>query len=220
MVHRDSGGHEGVIVPGGVQWMTAGAGVVHSEMPSEGLSRAGGRMHGVQLWVNLPSADKMLPPRYQGLEPEDIPIVEQPDGARVRVIAGSHGGVSGPVETHSPITYLHATIPTGAAVTVDATATRTAAGYVVGGSGRFGPDRQRADHSELVVFGRAGDTIDVAGPAEVSTDETVEPLEVLVLVAEPLREPIARYGPFVMNTREQIVEAFEDYQSGRMGRIG
>ena len=81
MVHRDSGGHEGVIVPGGVQWMTAGAGVVHSEMPSEGLSRAGGRMHGVQLWVNLPSAEKMLPPRYQGVEPEDIPIVEQPDGA-------------------------------------------------------------------------------------------------------------------------------------------
>jgi hypothetical protein len=206
--HRDSQGDGGFIGSGDVQWMTAGAGIVHREQPSERMQREGGRVHGVQLWVNLRAADKRLAPRYQEVPRSTIPVVEV-DGVTVRVVAGSFGDVVGPVETHSPVDYLHATIPSGRTLRVPVPAGHTALAYVLSGTGRFG-DGAEAGEAKLVVFARdEGDVVIAA-----TTD-----LEVLVLTGEPLREPLFRYGPFVMNTRDEIVDAFDDYQAGRMGAI-
>jgi redox-sensitive bicupin YhaK (pirin superfamily) len=210
--HEDSAGHHGRMGPGDVQWMTAGSGVVHSEMPSARILEEGGRVHGVQLWVNLPQADKMVPPRYQDLRAQDIPVVGTEGGGAARVIAGDVLGVQGPARTHTPIVYVHASLPGGASVTVPAPAGWTAFAYVLEGAGRFGPVRTEAGAAHLVLFDH-GDRVEVAGA------EGDLPLEVLVLAGRPLREPVARYGPFVMNTRDELVEAFDDYQAGRLGAI-
>jgi hypothetical protein len=212
MEHKDSAGHHGFIGPGDVQWMTAGAGVVHSEMPAEAIQQAGGRVHGVQLWVNLPRADKMTAPRYQGVTADEIPEVAA-GGATVRVIAGAFDGHAGAVETNSPVTYFHVTVPSGSSVRLPVPEGHNGFAYLLAGEARFGSDQRVAHEHELVRFDRTGDTIDVTGPAEG------EPGEVLVLAGKPLNEPIARYGPFVMNTREEIIEAVEDFQAGRMGQI-
>jgi redox-sensitive bicupin YhaK (pirin superfamily) len=206
--HRDSLGDGGLIGPGDVQWMTAGAGIVHREQPSAQLRDEGGRLHGVQLWVNLRAADKRLAPRYQEVPRSTIPVVDA-DGATVRVIAGAFGDVTGPVETHSPVGYLHASIPAGRTLRVPVPAGHTALAYVLSGEGTFG-GAVDAGEAELVLYAR--DEGDVAITA-------VSDLEMLVLTGEPLGEPLFRYGPFVMNTRDEIVEAFDDYQSGRMGAI-
>jgi redox-sensitive bicupin YhaK (pirin superfamily) len=208
--HRDSAGNHGVINTGDVQWMTAGAGVVHSEMPGARLQREGGRSHGLQLWVNLPRAAKMTPPRYQDLRSADIPTVER-DGVTAKVIAGEALGVVGPANTHVPILYVHAHVDAGAALDIPVPPDTNAFAYVLAGSGEFGSDSRPAHRAQLVAFGTTGDSVRVRGGAE--------PLEVIVLAGQPLREPVVRYGPFVMNTKSEIVEAFDDYQSGRMGAI-
>jgi redox-sensitive bicupin YhaK (pirin superfamily) len=197
--HRDSHGHHGRITPGDIQWMTAGAGIVHSEMPSERLQREGGNLHGFQLWVNLPAADKMITPRYQALGAAEIPVARG-EGWTARVIAGSFAGVDGVADTHTPVVYAHVTIEAGRRATFDIPADHNVAAYVFGGAAR-----------RFVVWERREGSIElVAGD---------EPLEVLVLAGRPLNEPVARYGPFVMNDRRQLLEAFEDYQAGRMGTI-
>jgi quercetin 2,3-dioxygenase len=212
--HKDSSGGGGELGPGDVQWMTAGAGIVHSELPAERIRREGGRVHGLQLWVNLPRSDKMTPPRYQEIEADQIPEAEPAQGARVNVVAGDVFGVRGPVETHSPIVYMHVTLSPGASLDVPIPPGHQAFAYVIRGRGRFGDAATAAAESDLVLF--AGDDGDVH--LEVS-DDAEGPLDALVVSGEPLREPVARYGPFVMNTRDELVQAVEDYESGALGRI-
>jgi quercetin 2,3-dioxygenase len=208
--HRDSAGNHGVINSGDVQWMTAGSGVVHSEMPGARIQREGGRSHGLQLWVNLPRAAKMAPPRYQDLRSADIPTVERA-GVTAKVIAGEALGVVGPANTHVPILYVHAHVDAGATLDIDVPPDSNAFAYVLAGAGEFGPDARPAVRAQLVRFGPSGSAARVRGGEDG--------LEVVVLAGQPLREPVVRYGPFVMNTKAEIVEAFDDYQSGRMGAI-
>ena len=209
MEHRDSNGGHGVITPGAVQWMTAGSGIVHSEMPSNQLMRKGGRMHGFQLWVNLPAAKKMIPPRYQGFEAHEIPSVTRADGAVLRVISGEVAGVRGIVDTTSPVTYAHVTLPAGAKVEWSVDAGHTALVHVFVGSAVV--NETEAVEGVMVVCDRSSGDVVVEGGDEGA--------EVLLLGGEPLGEPIARYGPFVMNTREEIIQAFDDYEAGRLGTI-
>jgi redox-sensitive bicupin YhaK (pirin superfamily) len=209
--HEDSVGNHGLIGPGDVQWMTAGAGVVHSEMPSRRLQREGGRLHGFQLWVNLPRDAKMRVPRYQEVTAATIPVVER-EGATIRVIAGSVDGTDGVVETHTPIAYLHATMAPGASTALPAPEDRNAMVYVVSGSVVVGG--QTVHEAELVVFDRDGEELVVSVPGEAG-----EPAELLVIEGTPIGEPLFRYGPFVMNTKAEIIEAIEDFQAGRMGAI-
>ncbi len=209
--HADSAGNRGSIGPGDVQWMTAGAGVVHSEEPAAAIRQIGGRLHGFQLWVNLPRADKWTPPRYQEISTVDIPEVAL-DGGLARVVAGTVLGATGPVRTHSPVTYVHLTLAPGARTTVPVHRDHTAIAYVFGGSGTF---PEAAADGQLVVWHRhSGDAMAIA-----ADDATGSPLEVLLLAGAPLGEPVARQGPFVMSTRAEIIEAVEDYQAGRLGRI-
>lgn len=209
MEHRDSNGGHGVITPGAVQWMTAGAGVVHSEMPTSQMMRNGGRMHGFQLWVNLPAAKKMIPPRYQGYEAHEIPGKSLPGGGTLRVIAGHVDGVDGVVDTTSPATYGHLTLARGESFTWSPETGHTVLVHVFVGSAVV--NQTAADDGHMVVCERtAGDVHITAGD---------DGAEILLLAALPLHEPVARYGPFVMNTREEIIQAFEDYEAGRLGSI-
>jgi quercetin 2,3-dioxygenase len=209
--HRDSAGNAGRLGPGDVQWMTAGAGVVHSEMPATELRERGGRLHGFQLWVNLPAPDKMKPPHYQEIPAADIPVVQR-EGVTARVIAGEALGTKGAVDTHSPITYVHATLEPGATLTVPAPREQHAFVRVVLGRGRVGGNAKPVSDGQLALFTADGDELTV-------TADDDSPLDVLMLAGEPLREPVARYGPFVMNTREEIVQAVRDFQEGRLGTI-
>jgi redox-sensitive bicupin YhaK (pirin superfamily) len=187
--------------------MTAGSGVVHSEMPGAVMQRDGGRSHGLQLWVNLPRADKMTPPRYQDLRAADIPTVVA-DGVSVKVIAGEALGAVGPANTHLPILYVHAHVDEGGSLDLAVPSDSNVFAYVLSGTGDFGTN---AHAHQLVAFGPGGDGVRIrAGEGGV---------EFVVLAGRPLRESVARYGPFVMNTKAEIIQAFEDYQSGRMGQI-
>jgi redox-sensitive bicupin YhaK (pirin superfamily) len=216
MEHRDSAGNAGAIGPGDVQWMTAGAGVVHSEMPGAELLRAGGRMHGFQLWVNLPKRDKLMPPRYQEIPAARIPTGRSEDGlVSVRVIAGDALGAKAVIETRTPILYLHYTIQPGGRTVQRVPRDYNAFAFVIDGDATFGPDDRPAGPRQMVMFAGDGDEVALAAP---STSRI--PLDVLVIAGEPLREPVARYGPFVMNTRAELLRAVEDFQSGQMGRIG
>ena len=215
MEHKDSRGHAGRLTPGDVQWMTAGAGVVHSEMPSSEFQRQGGRMHGFQLWVNLPQREKMTKPRYQEIPRAQIPEATSGDGlVTVRVIAGEAMGQHAVIETHTPIIYLHYTIEPGGVVTQTVPAEYNAFAYLVDGAGVFGSAQERANDGQLVMFAQDGEQIRIENPADAQTR-----LEVLLIAGVPLNEPIARYGPFVMNTEREIRQAFEDYVRGRMGAI-
>ncbi|HEY2524149.1 MAG TPA: pirin family protein [Candidatus Binataceae bacterium] len=215
MEHRDSHGNAGRLGPGDVQWMTAGAGVVHSEMPAEDFQRQGGRMHGFQLWVNLPRRDKMIRPHYQEIPAAGIPVAVSADGkASVRVVAGESMGKKAVIDTRTPIIYLHFTLKPGARVVQPVPAEYNAFAYVFGGEGRLGHDERTATEHQMVTFAGDGDAISIAAPESAGA-----PLEVLLIAGVPLREPVARYGPFVMNTKEEIVKAFEDYREGRMGEI-
>ncbi|HZH74875.1 MAG TPA: pirin family protein [Archangium sp.] len=211
--HEDSAGHAGVLGPGDVQWMTAGAGVVHSEMPSPEFSREGGRMHGFQIWVNLPRRDKMMAPRYQEIPAARIPVASTPDGSvRVKVIAGESLGARAVIDTRTPIQYLHFTLRPGARFEQPVPREHNVFAYVFGGEGTFGPEGTRAVDGQAVLFAHDADSV-------VMTATGSEPLQLLLLSGVPLKEPVVRYGPFVMNTQAEILQAFEDYQSGRMGRI-
>jgi redox-sensitive bicupin YhaK (pirin superfamily) len=215
MEHKDSQGHAGKLGPGDVQWMTAGAGVVHSEMPERDFVRNGGRLHGFQLWVNLPKRDKMMHPRYQEISSDKIPVVQTEDGlVSVRVIAGESLGSSAVIETRIPIMYLHFTIKPGGAVTQRVPEAYNAFAYVVEGEGAFGPEAEEASSGQMVIFDSDGDEIKIAVPASAGS-----PLDLLLIAGEPLNEPVARYGPFVMNTEAEIHQAIADYRSGRMGEI-
>lgn len=215
MEHKDSRGHAGRLTPGDVQWMTAGAGVVHSEMPSSEFQREGGRMHGFQLWVNLPQREKMTKPRYQEIPRARIPQVTSEDGlVTVRVIAGEAMGQRAVIETHTPIVYLHYSIEPGGAVTQSVPAEYNAFAYLVDGAGLFGGANERATDGQMVMFAQDGEQIRIENPADAQTR-----LEVLLIAGVPLNEPVARYGPFVMNTEREIRQAFEDYARGRMGAI-
>jgi redox-sensitive bicupin YhaK (pirin superfamily) len=213
--HKDSRGHAGRLRAGDVQWMTAGAGVVHAEMPSREFARTGGRMHAFQLWVNLPQRDKMTKPRYQEIPNSQIPKATSADGlVRVSVIAGEAMGEKAVIETRTPIIYLHYRIEPGGAVTEQVPAAYNAFAYVVEGEGLFGADGERAEDGQMVLFARDGDEVRIENPADAKAA-----LAVLLIAGVPLNEPVARYGPFVMNTHAEIRQAIEDYQQGRMGAI-
>ena len=215
MEHKDSRGHAGRLTPGDVQWMTAGAGVVHSEMPSSEFQRTGGTMHGFQLWVNLPQREKMTKPRYQEIPRAQIPQVTSADGlVTVRVIAGEAMGQHAVIETHTPIIYLHYTIEPGGVVTQSVPPEYNAFAYLVDGTGLFGGAKERAVDGQMVMFAQDGEAIRIENSADAQTR-----LEVLLVAGVPLNEPVARYGPFVMNTEREIRQAFEDYVRGRMGAI-
>jgi len=218
--HEDSAGNRGVLRAGDVQWMTAGSGVVHSEMPSERIRREGGRSHFLQLWVNLPAAKKMVPPRYQDVRADEIPTVPLGDDMSARVIAGSVGGVTGPVETHSPFQYAHVIASGSVAVRLPVPDDHEVFTYVLTGAVAAGSDVTRVGEGTLVryappVHGAAPD----GEASELVLGGAGEPGECIVVSGRPLREPVARYGPFVMNTRQQLVEAVEDFRAGRMGHI-
>jgi len=215
MQHKDSQGHAGILRPGDVQWMTAGGGVVHSEMPENEFFRTGGRMHGFQLWVNLPRRDKMMRPRYQEIPRERIPTAVRSDGKiRVRVIAGEALGAKAVIDTRTPIMLLHYTLAPGALVVQPAPPNYTVFAYVFGGSGNFGSNERGGTAHQMVLFANDGEAISINSSPDGSSD-----LEVLVIGGTPLHEPVARYGPFVMNTKQEISQAIEDYQNGKMGQI-
>ncbi|MET0144936.1 MAG: pirin family protein [Ilumatobacteraceae bacterium] len=215
--HQDSHGGGGVITNGATQWMTAGSGILHIETPPEELVVSGGVFHGIQLWVNLPAKDKMTAPRYQNLEADESVLVSSPDGgALVRLIAGKLAGAAGsphvgPGGTHTPITLAHATIAPGARLELPWRPDSNALAYVLSGHGTAGAERRAIGTGQLIVFGQ-GDTFTIDGTGG-------EPLEVLLLGGQPIREPVAAYGPFVMNTRSELAQAVEDYQAGRLGTI-
>lgn len=215
MQHKDSGGHSGRLRAGDVQWMTAGAGVVHGEMPSPEFLRDGGRMHGFQLWVNLPQRDKMIKPRYQEIPSSRIPKATSADGlVSVSVIAGEAMDQRAVIETHTPIIYLHYRLEPGGVATQQVPHDYNAFAYVVDGAGLFGAERERGADGQMVMFVPDGDKVRIENPADAKAA-----LEVLLIAGVPLNEPIARYGPFVMNTEAEVHQAFEDYRRGRMGAI-
>ncbi|MDA0269567.1 MAG: pirin family protein [Chloroflexi bacterium] len=218
MEHQDSQGGGGVISNGDTQWMTAGAGILHIEKPPEALVVSGGLFHGFQLWVNLPAKDKFLAPRYQDLRGSDVPLLTSADGgALVRLIAGDLDGHAGPGVTHTPITMLHATIYPGARLRLPWDPGFNAVAYVLNGLGTVGPERRPVKMGQLALFagGPGGITIE----ADREQESRSPNLDVLILGGQPIGEPVAWYGPFVMNNREQLVQAFEDYRAGRLGII-
>jgi redox-sensitive bicupin YhaK (pirin superfamily) len=208
--HEDSQGNRGRIGAGDVQWMTAGSGVIHSELPAEEIRRAGGRMHGFQLWVNLPRRDKMMKPRYQELRAAEIPTATSADGkVTVTVIAGESLGTHATIDTRTPIVYLHVRLAAGAQFVQAIPETYNAFAFLIGGEATFA-DRA-AGENDMVIFERDGDEVSIT---------SADGAELLLIAGVPLHEPVARYGPFVMNTTGEIRQAILDYQSGRFGAIG
>eukprot|EP01087_Luapelamoeba_hula_P021561 TRINITY_DN756_c1_g1_i2.p1 TRINITY_DN756_c1_g1~~TRINITY_DN756_c1_g1_i2.p1 ORF type:complete len:282 (-),score=40.51 TRINITY_DN756_c1_g1_i2:81-926(-) len=202
MTHEDSKGHKGTIGPGDLQWMTAGRGIVHSEMPaSEGVS------HGLQLWINLAAADKMVEPQYQELLSKDIPVVTQEDGVSVRVIAGTSCGVSAAVRTRTPTMFLDVTMQKDAEFTQAVPAEYNGFAYILSGAGTFGLESIEGRTSACLVLG-SGDSLTIKA---TSSDA---PLRFVLIAGKPIGEPIVQHGPFVMNTQEEIAQAFRDYQLG------
>jgi redox-sensitive bicupin YhaK (pirin superfamily) len=215
--HQDSNGGGGLITNGDTQWMTAGGGILHIEEPPEDLVTSGGLFHGFQLWVNLPARLKLTAPRYQDIRAGRVALLSSADGgALVRVIAGEVAGHQGPGVTHTPITLLHATVQPGAQLRLPWRQDFNALAYVLAGSGTAGPGRQPVHTGQLAVFG-AGDALALA--ADRHRTGPSQGLDVLVLGGLPIAEPVAAYGPFVMNTKAELLQAFEDYQAGRLGVV-
>ncbi|MQA10131.1 MAG: pirin family protein [Pseudonocardiaceae bacterium] len=213
--HTDSTGGGGLITDGATQWMTAGAGVLHSELPPQEMVAKGGLFHGVQLWVNLPRAQKWTPPRYQDIGARDAVLLSSVDGgALLRLIAGELEGHSGPGVTRTPISYLHATVSPGARLAIPWPERFNALVYVLSGEGTVGPERRGIEEGQLAVFG-AGEALTMRA-ADVQPQASAHGWEILVFGGQPINEPIARYGPFVMNTRAEIIQAVEDFQAGRL----
>jgi redox-sensitive bicupin YhaK (pirin superfamily) len=219
--HQDSHGGGGLITDGATQWMTAGAGILHIETPPAELVESGGTFHGIQLWVNLPRKDKFADPRYQAIEGGQVKLLASDDGgALVRVIAGdvdAEGGTRhGPGLTYTPITLAHATIQPGARLDVPWNREFNALVYVLAGDGAVGPTGNPIRHGQLAVMG-PGDRITVA--ADANQDSRTPALEVLLLGGKPIREPVFHYGPFVMNSKSELIEAIEDFNAGKFGTI-
>ena len=201
MEHEDSVGSKGVITPGDVQWMTAGKGIIHSELPTKKMMEEGGLMHGFQIWVNLPAKDKMMNPRYQDITADQSPTIEK-DGVWARVIAGECLGIESSIDTVIPITYVHVKMESGAVLDKTLDTELNGMVYVFKG--------------EVIIEGKSvkdGSLALLSAGYEVSI-EAKESSEFLILAGPELNEPIARYGPFVMNTREEILQAIDDYQRG------
>jgi hypothetical protein len=215
--HADSHGGGGTITDGDTQWMTAGGGILHIERPPEALVASGGLFHGLQLWVNLPRALKLAPPRYQDLRAAESALLTTPDGGvLLRVIAGEVAGHAGPGATQTPMAMVHATISPGARLRLPWRRDFNALVYVLSGAGSVGAERRPVSTGQLAVFG-PGDVVTVAGARH--QDARHPALDVVVLGGAPIREPIAWGGPFVMNTRAEVLTAFEDFQAGRFGQI-
>jgi len=211
MEHEDSAGHRGVLGPGDVQWMTAGAGIIHSEMPTARVRERGGRAHGFQIWVNLPARLKMMQPRYQELPAARLPRAATPDGrARVTLVAGEALGVRAAIETQTPIVYQDWSLDDGADVTLPLAGDHRALAYVFDGEVRLGDEGRPAKSGQLAVLGD-GEAVRMRG--------TPGGGRLLLLAGVPIGEPVSRYGPFVMNTPDELEAAFRDYRSGRMGEI-
>jgi redox-sensitive bicupin YhaK (pirin superfamily) len=211
-IHQDSHGGGGVISDGDTQWMTAGGGILHIETPPESLVIQGGLFHGLQLWVNLPSYKKMISPAYQNLEASLIPLLTTSDaGTLIRLIAGDLGETKGPGSTHSPIVMAHATLSPGARMTLPWNPHFNALAYGLKGSGFAGAEHLAFGLGQAVVFGD-GDVITLEASAH-------ESLDVILLGGQPIGEPVEQYGPFVMNTRAELQQAFDDYQRGRLGVV-
>ncbi|HYS12906.1 MAG TPA: pirin family protein [Burkholderiaceae bacterium] len=209
--HEDSAGNRGTIAAGDVQWMTAGDGVIHSEMPASWIKERGGRVHGFQLWVNLPARDKRIAPRYQDVRAATMPTWRSEDGrATVKVIAGNALGVAGAAQTRIPITYLDVALENDTELKLEVPDNQTAFVYVFGGALQIGTQARVAADGDMALLSNG---------AELKLRATKDATRALVIAGQPLREPVARYGPFVMNTREEIYEALTDFQSGRFGNI-
>ena len=215
--HQDNAGGGGVITNGDTQWMTAGAGIQHIERPPESLVASGGLFHGIQLWVNLPSSQKWVAPRYQDIARDHAVLLSSPDGgALVRVIAGDVAGHAGPGVTHTPMAFVHATLNPGARLVLPWNPQFNALVYALRGRGTVGPDARPLALGQLAVFG-PGDTVTIT--ASEQQDSHSPNLDVLVLGGRPIGEPVAWYGPFVMNTKAEIEQTLEDFRAGRLGGI-
>lgn len=215
--HQDSNGGGGTITNGDTQWMTAGAGILHIEAPPEHLVMSGGLFHGLQLWVNLPRAKKMAPPRYQDIRGRAATLLTTPDGgALIRLIAGEVAGHRGPGSTHTPITIAHLTLEPGAQVDLPWRSDYNALVYVLGGRGSVGARRHPLHIGQLAVHG-PGDALRLA--ADRSQSSRTPQLDLFVMGGRPIREPVMHYGPFVMNTKAELIKAFEDFHAGRLGTI-
>ena len=215
MIHKDSFGGSGELRDGDIQWMTTGSGLIHSEMPHPDFQKSGGITHGFQIWVNLPAKDKMIDPYYQEIRASEIPTVNSDDGlTNIRVIAGSASGVTGKVQTRIPIHLFHVTIRPGGEFSEKILDSFNAMIYLFKGSVTTSDAGTNVTSRHLIDYGMGNTII-----ASVSKDAK-EPAEFLLLAGEPINEPVSRYGPFIMNTKEEIVQAFEDLQAGKMGQIG
>ena len=215
--HSDSNGGGGVITNGDTQWMTAGSGILHIEKPPEHLVRSGGLFHGFQLWVNLPADQKWAAPRYQDIRASEVSLLSSPDGgAIIRVIAGDVAGHPGPGSTYSPMTLVHATLSPGATLSLPWRSDYNALVYVMNGDGTVGREGRPVSMGRLVVLG-PGDALTVS--AATKQESRSPTMDVLILGGRPIREPVAWMGPFVMNTRQEVLQAVADYQAGRLGSV-
>ena len=212
--HKDSQGHAGIINSGDVQLMTAGSGVIHSEMPEKEFSKNGGKLHGFQLWVNLPKSSKMMKPRYQEILQSKIPIgTTKDDNITVKVIAGESLGAKAIINTITPIIYLHFKLERGSRIVQPVPKEYNVFAYVIQGKGVFEPsDSNKVERGNLVIFDTDGKEVYIQ-----AVEDSKIPFEVLLIGGIPLREPITRYGPFVMNTQQEIYKAIEDYRNGKFG---
>ncbi|MGI9017036.1 MAG: pirin family protein [Euzebya sp.] len=216
-VHQDTHGGGGIITEGATQWMTAGSGLMHIETPPEQLVQSGGLFHGFQLWVNLPADKKFTDPRYQGLDADTILLLSGADATSlVRVIAGEVDGHRGPGSTHTPITVVHASVSPGGTLSLPWQPTFNALAYVMAGTGTIGAERHPITAGQMAVLGE-GDRIVMT--ADQTQESRTQAMEVIVLGGRPIREPMEHYGPFVMNTREQLIQTLEDFQRGRLGIV-
>jgi redox-sensitive bicupin YhaK (pirin superfamily) len=216
-LHQDSHGGGGTIADGATQWMTAGRGILHIETPPEWLVQQGGLFHGIQLWVNLPAAQKMAEPAYQSLEGRDVTLLSSPDGgALIRVIAGEVGGHQGPGTTRSPITMLHLTVQPGAQVRLPWPSEFNGLAYALSGAGTVGEAKRPLQTGQLAVTAH-GDVLTIGGSP--SPDSRTEAFDVLLLGGQRIGEPVAWQGPFVMNTQAELRQAFADFEAGRLGVI-
>jgi quercetin 2,3-dioxygenase len=213
--HKDSQGNSGKLGPGDIQWMTAGSGLVHSEMPEEEFTKSGGTLHGFQLWINLRKNDKWLKPDYQDVPSTKIPIVNTPDGkVSIKVIAGNYLNTKAVISTLTPVLYLHFSLQPGGEVDCAVPENYNAFAYVISGNGLFGKDNVIGKKKNLIVFKNDGNFTSIRVPKSAQSS-----LDVLLIAGVPLDEPIVQYGPFVMNTQEEIDSTLEDYRNGRIGKI-
>ncbi len=227
--HKDSNGNRGKLNAGDVQWMTAGAGVIHSEMPSKELTKSGGNFHGLQLWVNLPKKDKMINPRYQDISSSKIPVAKTDDQkVQVKVIAGRAMDAHAIINTRTPIMYLHYTLKPGSKIVQPVPKEYNVFAYVINGKGTFGNDINKVltERGQMVIFKNDGDNVFIGqglnednNNSSAAAEEEEEDLDVLLIGGVPLNEPISRYGPFVMNTKAEVYQAVSDFQTGKMGHI-